>query len=298
MGPAIAVAPAGSAARFGNALRPSQRAPATSMDPLAQRRGRPAGSAWLASRLRGERRHRFGERREAPVQERPSQAPRGGPEELLRPRPPVRGLRHRPRSACASPCRRAAAPRPHAAPGDAARPRACATVHPSTRAWRGRRGEEPCCANSTSPALRNPPEKLDVSNAQLQPHQRAADPSPPQPSSCCLHRHRRQPRLRKPRRRPRRLCPAPEPRAARGRAARMAVNGSYYGRERFDPLLILAQIVILQACFYASYVSAAPAAPPCPPRPPHLRTDQPDLSLPYSSRCSCSSTARRARRRR
>lgn len=34
----------------------------------------------------------------------------------------------------------------------------------------------------------------------------------------------------------------------------MAVNGSYYGRERFDPLLILAQIVLLQSCFYASYL--------------------------------------------
>lgn len=35
----------------------------------------------------------------------------------------------------------------------------------------------------------------------------------------------------------------------------MAVNGSYYGRERFDPLLILAQIVLLQACFYLSYLT-------------------------------------------
>ncbi|CAN8073799.1 unnamed protein product [Agarophyton chilense] len=34
----------------------------------------------------------------------------------------------------------------------------------------------------------------------------------------------------------------------------MAVNGSFYGRERFDPLLILAQIVLLQACFYTSYL--------------------------------------------
>lgn len=35
---------------------------------------------------------------------------------------------------------------------------------------------------------------------------------------------------------------------------RMAVTGSFHGRERFDPLLILAQIVLLQACFYISYV--------------------------------------------
>lgn len=34
----------------------------------------------------------------------------------------------------------------------------------------------------------------------------------------------------------------------------MAGNGSFYGRDRFDPLLILAQIVLLQACFYLSYL--------------------------------------------
>lgn len=30
--------------------------------------------------------------------------------------------------------------------------------------------------------------------------------------------------------------------------------GSYFGRERFDPILILAQIVLLQSCFYTSLV--------------------------------------------
>lgn len=34
----------------------------------------------------------------------------------------------------------------------------------------------------------------------------------------------------------------------------MSVTGSFYGRERFDPILILAQIVLLQACFYTSYL--------------------------------------------
>ncbi|PXF47722.1 Protein SYS1-like [Gracilariopsis chorda] len=34
----------------------------------------------------------------------------------------------------------------------------------------------------------------------------------------------------------------------------MAVNGTFYGRDRFDPILILAQIVLLQASFYTSYL--------------------------------------------
>lgn len=31
-------------------------------------------------------------------------------------------------------------------------------------------------------------------------------------------------------------------------------GGAFHGRDRFDPVLIISQIVLLQACFYTSYV--------------------------------------------